>query len=326
MFINITDSETGNNMDSSAALIHYLEKENRMTTKESHPKELWFNGQRRDIIPQEVRVKIDNNRAKLGKNDAKFYLINISPSQKEIAHLKQHFGEQGAKEKLKDFAIYIMDEYARNFKRHGIQSNTDLLWYAKVEHNRYYSYADPEVKSGKHTEGEPKEGDQMHVQVIVSRKDITDKIKLSPMNNSRGKNAQHSAKLGQFDRKAFKQSGEILFDKAFGFNRRLEDTIAHALTMKHGTGEQKQHLYSLKQAEENRYMDRDNRSECEITKGIFQDTAKGLEELLSLDSISMGGIFDTILPTAPNYHEPEDIHPISKKKKKKGRSSGESGK
>jgi hypothetical protein len=45
----------------------------------------------------------------------------------------------------------------------------------------------------------------IHVQVIVSRKDITDSIRLSPLNNSRGKNVEHSLKVGQFDRVAFKQ-------------------------------------------------------------------------------------------------------------------------
>lgn len=82
-----------------------------------------------------------------------------------------------------------------------------MLWYGKLEHFRYYKHNDPEVKNGLRKKGEAKEGEQMHIQIIVTRKDITNKIKLSPMNNSRGKNAAHSAKLGQFDRKAFKQSG-----------------------------------------------------------------------------------------------------------------------
>jgi hypothetical protein len=59
----------------------------------------------------------------------------------------------------------------------------------------------------------------MHIQVIVSRKDITNGIKLSPMNNSRGGNAAHSQKVGQFDRTAFKQKGEELFDQQFDFDR-----------------------------------------------------------------------------------------------------------
>src|SRR5690554_1165751 len=115
MYINIKDSETGNNKGSSGQLVNYLEKEKREN-------ELWFNSLNRDITPQEVRVKIDNNVAKLSRKDAKFFLINISPSEKEIAYLKEQFGEKGAEEQLKKYAVGVMDVYARNFKRPGVES------------------------------------------------------------------------------------------------------------------------------------------------------------------------------------------------------------
>lgn len=144
-----------------------------------------------------------------------------------------------------------MDEYAKNFKRAGIDSNADLLWYAKLEHFRYFSHIDKEVKNGIYTKGDNKVGEQMHIQVIVSRKDNTNKIKLSPMNNSRGLNLSHSLKLGQFDRKTFKQSRESLFDEMFGFNRDLKETIEYSLIMKDGNSEQKQKMFLLEQIEDN---------------------------------------------------------------------------
>lgn len=64
MFINITDSETGNNKLSCAALVNYLEKENRLEAHKCKP-EFWFNGFSNNISPQEVRVKIDNNMPSL---------------------------------------------------------------------------------------------------------------------------------------------------------------------------------------------------------------------------------------------------------------------
>lgn len=85
----------------------------------------------------------------------------------------------------------------------------------------------------------PRPGEQMHVQIIVSRKDITNTIKLSPMNKSRGRNIEHSIKLGQFNRTAFKESGEKLFDQYFGFDRGLKDTFRYANIKKNGTVEQK---------------------------------------------------------------------------------------
>ena len=94
MFINISDSKEAANKGSSGALVHYLEKENRLN-KKNEP-EYWFNGQQIKVDPYEVMKTIDGNIAKLGKADAKFFLINISPSQKEIAFLKEQYGDEEA--------------------------------------------------------------------------------------------------------------------------------------------------------------------------------------------------------------------------------------
>lgn len=248
MYINITDSETVDNKRSSGGLVHYLDKENR-TDLEKQP-EYWFNQERDNIVSNEVRPAIDNNIAKLSKVDAKFFLVNISPSQKEIGFLKEKYGEDGAKEHLKAYAVSIMDEYARNFKRPGIESGKDLLWFGKLEMHRYYSHKDPEVTQGIKKRGERKDGEQMHIQVIVSRKDITNLIKLSPMNKSKGKNTEHSKKMGQFDRSAFKSSGERLFDTQFSFDRALTETFRYANTQKKGTLEQRMAIHAEKRSEE----------------------------------------------------------------------------
>ncbi|MBC7743724.1 MAG: molybdopterin-guanine dinucleotide biosynthesis protein MobB [Flavobacterium sp.] len=245
MFINITDSATANNKGSSGGLVNYLEKENKLNQKELP--EYWFNNDRQNIQPFEVRHSIDNNVARLCKSDAKFFLVNISPSQKEIKHLYDSFGKNGAKDELKKYAEKVMDEYAKNFKRAGINSSKDLVWFAKLEKYRYYNHQDKEVKNGTKQRGERKEGKQIHIQVIVSRKDVTNKIKLSPMNNSRGKNEKHSLKLGQFNRVAFKQCGETLFDKKFGFERKLNESMAFSNINKNGDMEQKVQLDFLRE-------------------------------------------------------------------------------
>jgi hypothetical protein len=80
---------------------------------------------------------------------------------------------------------------------------------------------------------------------IVSRKDKTNLIKLSPMNTSRGRNEEHSKKMGQFDRIAFKQSGESLFDGLFEFDRQLKDTMAYANTQKNGSLDERVKINTL---------------------------------------------------------------------------------
>lgn len=323
MYINITTTETGNNKGSSGGLVHYLEKENRQKLELEKPlqTERWFNAQRNDIRPHEVRRKIDGNISKLSRNDSKFFLINISPSKKEIAHLQALFGRDGAKEKLKEYAGKVMDKYARNFKRPGINSNRDLLWFGKLEKHRYYSYRDAEVKNGLKKRGERKEGEQMHVQVIVSRKDITNKIKISPQNTSKGRNARHSKKMGQFDRMAFKQSGETLFDEAFGFDRGLKETLAYANTLKNGSTAQKVQLHVLEKVQQA------NPQPLPLVQALGKDVSQGLFEnvadLLESTSNEAGKLLNILLePSYDQANVPDPIELAEKRRKKKEKGQG----
>jgi hypothetical protein len=321
MYINITDSETADNKGSSGGLVRYLDKENR--TDIAKQPEYWFNQQRGNILSDEVRPAIDNNNAKLSKPDAKFFLINISPSQKEIAYLKEKYGEDGAKEQLKAYAASVMDEYARNFKRPGIESGKDLLWFGKVENYRYFSHKDPEVKQGQKKRGERKDGEQMHIQVIVSRKDITNTIKLSPMNKSKGRNTEHSKKMGQFDRSAFKASGERLFDEKFGFERSLKDSFRYANTQKNGNLEQRLALYSEKRDQERKFK--------QSQAGKQQETKTGAKQSVSLlEKGQKGGLPDLLSPASdnllrslldsPNKGDSAPLLPQKKTKKRRGMS------
>jgi len=316
MFINITTSETGDNKGSSGALVNYLEKENQMQIEKGKGlgQENWFDGTGNEIRRQEVRMKIDGNIAKLGRSDSKFFLINISPSQKEVAHLYEMYGKEGTKEKLKEFAIKVMDEYAKNFKRPGINSHKDLLWYGKHENFRYYKHINKEVKDGTRKTGERKDGRQDHIQIIVSRKDVTNRIKLSPQNTSKGKNKEHSAKLGEFNRTAFKQSGEKLFDALFDFNRGLKDTLAYANTMQNGTVIQKKQMNLLQ-----------NILNQKADQTIINDLAKSVAEVVFEsvgEMIGTAGKLGTDLLNIlmePVYVAPQadPMEPKKRKKKKK---------
>ncbi|RZL00684.1 MAG: molybdopterin-guanine dinucleotide biosynthesis protein MobB, partial [Pedobacter sp.] len=52
MFINISDKKEAANKGSSARLVYYLEKENRLA--KNNEDENWFNGNRLRINPYEV--------------------------------------------------------------------------------------------------------------------------------------------------------------------------------------------------------------------------------------------------------------------------------
>lgn len=213
MVISITKAEKGDNRGSCRKLAVYLEKENK--NKRENEKEYFFDHEMKAVNVESVVRHIDKNIGKLSKKDAKFFLVNISPSADELAHINNDKGS------LKGYTLKVMEEYARGFKK-GLHSK-DLVWYAKVEENRYYHNDDPAVKEGLKKQGEPKEGLNTHIQVIVSRKDRANKIKLSPLTTH--KNTKKGAVMGGFIRHEFALKGIRLFDKLFGY-KRAENPLA----------------------------------------------------------------------------------------------------
>lgn len=259
--INITTSATarrtvGSNAGSCGGLVDYLEKENRL--KAPSEQEYWFNQQRDDIRPHEVRQEIDANTAKLKKTEAKFYLINISPSQQEL----QHLGNDP--QKLKAYARGVMAEYAANFQK-GLGAD-DVKWYGKVEYQRAYKWTDAAVREGIKQRGEEKAGLQMHVQIIVSRKDMQNQRLLSPLTNHRGqgKSPEHGQKFGQFNRVAFKERSEAVFDQQTGYRRELAESFRYQNTMSNGTTQERvSMLLEGREAERSRQQQKANLGQSE---------------------------------------------------------------
>lgn len=231
MHVKIQNSGKGGNSGSCGGYVNYLEKENE--NKLEHEKENFFSHDRDNVKGFEVIESIDNNRKKLGKDEAKFYSVTLSPSQDELKHIGND------KEKIKDFTRAVMDDYAKNFNR-GIEGK-DLVYYAKIEQDRTYKGKDKEVKQNKVKQKTPKDGLQTHVHVIVSRKDKTQKLKLSPLSNTRNKKVMFQGKEIQkgFDRSKFCNKVEQTFDKETSYNRAIEDTFAYKLEQKNLSTEEK---------------------------------------------------------------------------------------
>jgi hypothetical protein len=142
-----------------------------------------------------------------------------------------------------------MEQYAANFGK-GIEGR-DLVYFAKVEHERTTNHQDRAVQVGDVEKGQAKEGDQTHIHVIVSRTEnlarYTERKKsgeldrknpyhLSPLTNH--KDTQRGVVQGGFERKQYSERTEQAFDRAFAYERPLTETFHYAHTMKHGTPEQ----------------------------------------------------------------------------------------
>ncbi len=160
------------NKGSVARLVNYLAHEAKPLGKEV----TYFNQIRSDITAQEVVERIDSNQKGLRKEDAKFYSLIISPSAEELGHIGND------PEKLKAYTRQVMEHYARNFKlKDGRElQREDLVWYATFHQGREYNGFDKAVREGRVKAGAAKPGLQTHIHVVVSRRDVSQKISLTP--------------------------------------------------------------------------------------------------------------------------------------------------
>lgn len=288
-------SFSSNNSGSSGALTNYLEKENKeldelsknAESKETQMKfetmkQQFFSHDKTDISGTEVTNSIDNNKKKLGKEDAKFFAPTINFSQKEQQHLAKKIAgreindikEFTAKEfkaynkALQDFAREAMNNYAKNFNRQdkGLVSGQNLLYFGKVEHMRKYKGTDQKVKEGKAKSGEIKKGLQSHIHIIVSRKDKTQAMKLTPTTKERNKVRSiggNTYRVG-FDRKEWIKANEKSFDKQFQYKRQEHEKFKNQNILKNGSPEQKAKLQKEIEKKQEQNKERGNQNELEL--------------------------------------------------------------
>lgn len=148
------------------------------------------------------------------KTDAKFYAIHVSPSAKELQAMGATEEEQ-AKAMRRYIREVFIPEYAKNFNK-GLEAK-DIKYYGKIHFDR-----DRSVNSE----------NNMHFHIIVSRKDQSNKIKLSPLTNYR--NTKKEAIKGGFDRTNLFKQVEQSFDKLFNYERPLNESFGFYNTMKNG--------------------------------------------------------------------------------------------
>lgn len=66
-------------------------------------------------------------------------------------------------------------------------------------------------------------------------------------NTPGGKNWSHSQKLRQFGRRAFKELGELLFDKMFSYDRGLKETFQFSNSLKNGSLQERRQIDQILQ-------------------------------------------------------------------------------
>lgn len=207
-----------NNANSSRQLANYLEHEDLERMQKGIYTEGFFSLTGNNLYKSQVIKDIDGNIGQLLKTDAKFYAVHISPSEKELQMMGSREQEQAEAMKRYIREIFI-PEYARNFNK-GL-SGEDIKFYGKIHFGR--SRSDNKLN--------------MHCHLIVSRKDQSNKIKISPLTNHR--NTRKGVIKGGFDRTTLFENAEKGFDKLFGYNRQLSETFKYCNAMKNGSIETK---------------------------------------------------------------------------------------
>lgn len=200
------------NSGSCVAAAMYCEHERQELMKKGMNPETFFHQYSDFVSTREVIERIDNNKKKLRKEDAKFFVMTVSPSVDEQRKMGSSIDER-----IAAFKNYIrngvMAEYAKNFER-GLTAN-DIMYYAYV-----------------HVERGEKTGEQMHAHIVVSRRNIDNSISLSPQSNHRsGKGVIAHG----FDRDSFYAKCEHVFDNMLNYSRPVEESYEYRNAMKNGT-------------------------------------------------------------------------------------------
>ena len=292
---------TYNNAGSSRQLVSYMEHEDLERMEKGIYTDGFFNLTDDNIYKSKVIKDIDSNIGQLLKTDAKFFAIHVSPSESELRAMGNT--EQEKAEAMKRYIREVfIPEYAKNFNK-GL-SEADIKFYGKIHFDR--SRSDNELN--------------MHCHLIVSRKDQTNKKKLSPLTTH--KNTKNGVIKGGFDRVNLFQQAEQGFDKIFGYNRQQTESFDYLNTMKNGSISeqievQEQNFTGKNKKEVFQSSEKENMIPCNIdskqnNKHAFnQGDNRSCDSLLSIFSLGDGNNYDATL--AENLQAQK-----RKKKRKKG--------
>ncbi|MGS4346431.1 DUF5712 family protein [Myroides odoratus] len=253
------------NNGSCSSLVSYLEHEDFDRIKKGQKVEPFFSHTEDHIKGNTIIEEIDNNKKKLCRDEAKFFMITVSPSQKEIAHLGKTPEEQS--EKLRNYIRNgVMQQYAENFNK-GLNAE-DIMYFAKIHHERKTN----------------KDEGNLHIHILVSRKSADGRVKLSPMTNHQ--NTSKGAVKGGFVRVDFYTGAEKAFDEKFLYQRQREEQFDYKKQFKKGTAKDWEQLnkekyqYNQQQKENNNHFIRNCKEQG------FSD--KVIDQMLQGNSIEKG--------------------------------------
>ena len=290
---------TYNNTGSSRQLANYMEHEDLERMEKGIYTEGFFNLTDDNIYKSKVIKDIDTNIGQLLKTDAKFYAIHISPSEKELRAMGNTEQEQAEAMKCYIREVFI-PEYAKNFNKE--LSEADIKFYGKIHFDR--SRSDNELN--------------MHCHLIASRKDQTNKKKLSPLTNH--KNTKNGIIKGGFDRVNLFQQIEQGFDKLFSYNRQKIEAFDYQNTMKNNP------IYEQLKLQEQKLEPNERKTEIKQNSNLEDNTNTNISTKLetkipiTLQNSPISSSLISFTPTkVSSFSNPEELLSNPKKSKREKR-------
>lgn len=227
-------SDIADNKGSCQRYAKYLSKEN------TH----FFSSELDKIELDEAVEMIDKHSVGgLKKDEAKWYAPMYSFSEKESTEIaKKLFGRtiidseemsikelQLFKKEIINYARDFQDAMAQNFNKEdlGIISGKDLMYVGVVELERSYKGFEEAVKKGLKKAGEKKEGLNVHIHIIQSRKANNEKkSKISPEAKQKFRKSNLGGTMG-FDRNEFYKKVEKKLDDRLSYKRDIKETFVY---------------------------------------------------------------------------------------------------
>lgn len=301
MHIDFAPSSGGtyNNAGSSRQLVSYMEHEDLERMEKGIYTDGFFSLTDDNIYKSKVIKDIDSNIGQLLKTDAKFFAIHVSPSESELRAMGNT--EQEKAEAMKRYIREVfIPEYAKNFNK-GL-SEADIKFYGKIHFDR--SRSDNELN--------------MHCHLIVSRKDQTNKKKLSPLTNH--KNTKNGIIKGGFDRVNLFQQIEQGFGKLFSYNRQNIEAFDYQNTMKNSP------IYKQLKLQEQKLEPNERKTEIKQNSNLENNTNTNISTKLetkisiTLQNSPISSLLISFTPTrVSSFSNPEELLSNPKKSKRKRR-------
>lgn len=290
---------TYNNSGSCRQLANYMEHEDLERIEKGIYTEGFFNLTDDNIYKSKVIIDIDSNIGQLLKTDAKFFAIHVSPSEKELRAMGNTEQEQAEAMKRYIREVFI-PKYAKNFNKELSASN--IKFYGKIHFDRNRS--DNELN--------------MHCHLIVSRKDQTNKKKLSPLTNH--KNTKNGIIKGGFDRVNLFQQIEQGFGKLFSYNRQNIEAFDYQNTMKNSP------IYKQLKLQEQKLEPNERKTEIKQNSNLENNTNTNISTKLetkisiTLQNSPISSLLISFTPTrVSSFSNPEELLSNPKKSKRKRR-------